>query len=63
MPALAETRSEVVELARRLRNTRSGGNARCARSAPSWQRAGSWPSAAGGRTQAAQIARLLAEDK
>jgi hypothetical protein len=51
MPSLAETRPRGGRAARRLRHTRCGGNARCARSAPSWQRAVSWPSAPGGRTR------------
>ena len=63
MPSLAETRPEVVELARRLRYTRSGRQRSLREISAELAARGFVAERTGRPYQAAQISRLLAEDK
>ena len=63
MPLLAETRPEVVELARRLRHTRSGRQPSLREISAELAARGFVAERTGRPFAAAQIARLLVEDK
>jgi hypothetical protein len=63
MPPLAETRPEVVELARRLRHTRSGRQHSLREISAELAQRGFVAERTGRPFAAAQLARLLVDDK
>jgi DNA invertase Pin-like site-specific DNA recombinase len=63
MPSLAETRPEVVELARRLRHTRSGRQRSLREISAELAQRGFVAERTGRPYQAAQVSRMLAEEK
>jgi hypothetical protein len=63
MPPLAETRPEVVELARRLRHTRSGRQRSLREISAELAARGFVAERTGRPYQAAQVSRMLAEER